>query len=190
MLNLCEGCGKVYETKRDWQRFCNRKCSLMFYSRSNNLVLKEAKKCFGDLQLQVRANNFEEYRHSSFCYGWWRESYLYIGSTAIGFLRFRNHHVMNVEEMVQVQDELHLWLAPIEELGRLERYLIHSLKPKYNCINWRDYPQNLQVKEPIKRPIAPWCQLCKMPFHPVGRGNRRIYCEKCASHPKVKWLSQ
>lgn len=186
MLNLCIECGLVYESKREWQRFCSRKCSNVHYSKLNYFSRKAALSQRKDLVLKVVAHNFPEYRHASFCYGWYRNEYLYIGSTVLGFTRFVSHHVMNVLEPVQLDDELHLWPVPQEELAGLEKSLIEALKPKYNCCKWRAPITPSEAVAPVKRPIAPCCKYCNKPFIPVGRGERRLYCDRCALVDKLK----
>lgn len=180
MLNLCIQCKQVYEAKREWQRFCSRKCSVAHYSQLNHLNQKKALAGQKELVLNLRKSNFPDLPQQVFCYGWFRDTYLYIGATTIGFTRFNNHHVMNVLERVLLDDEVHFWFTSIENLAALERHLVETLKPKYNCTNWRQTEKPLEVPLPVKRPVAPLCKFCHKPFIPIGRGQRRHYCEGCA----------
>jgi hypothetical protein len=74
-------------------------------------------------------NNFK----LTFCYGWCRDGdFLYIGSTRRGYPRLHNHHVIGRRTNVLPTDTFHFWDTTNKEVAAYEKFLIQTLKPKYN----------------------------------------------------------
>lgn len=104
-------------------------------------------------------------------YGWFRPSdtYLYIGCTHAGVVRFQNHDRIGVMEPFADTDEIHFFEAdPTRHIFDIERELINQYQPIYNALG----------KKPNEKGATLIClnPYCKQPF--VSKRPWQKFCSK------------
>lgn len=122
------------------------------------------------------SNFAEQIRRKPFVYGWYREdTYLYIGRSERGAERLSNHHIIGRMELVELTDQLHLWIQTLDSIYGAESHLIMVHIPKHNTVipGYLTKPTGTPPVDHILIADIPRCWHCATPIKRInGQGNR------------------